>query len=236
MTDKPATSTVFSYDEHARSCHPTDFLGQTKRTLHGKPVPAEQIDMIIGQIQQVLELAPPDCLMEFACGNGHLSQRLFKDLQSYAGSDISEYLISVARQNFEQAPHFQFRQAGALEMMETEPEPERFNKLLCYAGIQYLGDAELVEILTLARNRFKNITRLFFGNIPNKNQATAFFQDRLPDEHEMASTRTALGRWRSPADMTDLARQAGWASRCLTMPTGFIGSNYRFDALLTPLK
>ena len=233
MPDMPQPSSVFSYDEHARSCDPNDFLKQTKRTINGIPVAPEQIEMIIKQIQRVLDLSSGDCLMEIACGNGYISKNLFQDIKYYLGSDISEYLISIARLNFEKVPDFNFKHADALQTIQTEKDPDKFNKFLCYAGIQYFNDAELIEILKLIKKHFKNIDRIFFGNIPNKEAAKSYFKTELPSEEEMSSTRTALGCWRSKSEISFIAQEAGWKATFHAMPEAFTGSAYRFDVLLT---
>ena len=112
--------TKFSYDEHARTCAPDDFLGQIRRTVQGVPVSDNQIQMICAAMGAGLSLKPDDVLLELACGNGALSTFLFDLCKGYLGIDLSEYLISVAKKNFEVLPHYQFTAKGAIEIRYSD--------------------------------------------------------------------------------------------------------------------
>src|SRR5690242_18345517 len=122
------------YDAWARLVPADDLWGQVRRTVRGKPLPDEQIRMIVDTIVARLALEPADTLLDLACGNGALAQLLFPSCGHYLGSDLSEYLISVAKSRFESAPRRRFLQAAAAEHVGTEAEPQRFTKALCYGS------------------------------------------------------------------------------------------------------
>lgn len=230
----PSDAQRFSYDAHARTCPPDDFLGQTKRTVQGKPLGEDQIQLIVAQMRHLLDLAPPDRLAEIACGNGYLSQRLFPQLQGYRGSDISDYLISVAQKNFERPPDFTFSCQGGLEHVLSEIRPEAYSKMLCYAAAQYFPDDQLSELLQTVRRRYTGVARLMIGNCPDRSRAGQFFGSDMPSNEVLDDTGTALGRWRLPSDFSAIAANAGWDVQFASMPPQFSGATYRFDALLTP--
>lgn len=224
----------FSYDAHARTCLPGDFLGQTKRTVHGVPLGEDQIGMIITQIRDLLALTCEDRLAEIACGNGFLSARLFPDLCGYHGSDISEYLIGVARKHFQREPDFRFSQQDGLGHVRDEPRPQDYTKLLSYAAAQYFSDDQLLALLRSVRRRFCLVSRVLLGNCPDRHKVEQFFRGKPPRAAELDDIGTALGRWRTPESLCAIAAAAGWNTRIAAMPPQFSGSNYRFDALLTP--
>lgn len=223
----------FNYDEHARRCAPDDLLRQICRTCQGQPVSQEQINLIVNAIKVGLALNTNDTLLEIACGNGSLSHYLFDDCKGYLGFDISDFLISVARNNFQRSPDYQFFTANMIQGLEHSAGNTHFNKLLCYAAIQYFSDEQLVAQLVFIKHRLSNIKRIFWGNIPDKTRADRFFQQKQPDEQELNDTQTAIGKWRSQDDIRRIAMQAGWALECNRMPTTFYASEYRFDAVLT---
>ena len=66
------------YKEHPKTCEPDDFWGQVMRTVNGKPVGEEQIQMIIDSVISTLEITESDVLLDLCCGNGALTDRLFK--------------------------------------------------------------------------------------------------------------------------------------------------------------
>jgi tRNA/tmRNA/rRNA uracil-C5-methylase (TrmA/RlmC/RlmD family) len=119
------------YDQHARTLRRDDFWGQVRRTVRGRPVGPEQIEMIVSAIVDQLRLGPDDILLDLACGNGALSALLQPHCQGSLGVDISPYLIEVARERFETGTH-RFAVQEAAAFTEDEPDPARFTKALCY--------------------------------------------------------------------------------------------------------
>lgn len=223
----------FSYDENARNCSPNDFLGQSMRTIHGKPVPQDHIDMIMRKIKSELELSPADYLLDLPCGNGSLSWYLFDSCRGYLGVDISDYLVSVAQSNFQKLPDYRFRVGRAPECLHEEQTPSIYTKMLIYAGIQYFPDAGASELLSCVRERFENISTIFIGNIPDRDRREKFYKSVAPSEEELNDPETAVGIWRTQSALQLLAGQTGWDMRVSGMPAEFYASAYRFDALLT---
>jgi trans-aconitate methyltransferase len=223
----------FDHDEYARSCAPDDFLGQTRRTVQGKPVSDEQIKMIVETITSRLEMKPDDTLLELACGNGSISRFLFNSCADYLGVDFSEYLISVAKKNFERLPHYQFILQGAAEYVRQEQHPERFSKALCYASFCYFPAADAAEVLRTLFEKFTNVQTVFVGNLPDRDRAGEFYKTRQPSADELSDHSTAIGTWRTRSEFAQLAGDAGWKVQFSTMPPEFFSSYYRFDALLS---
>jgi SAM-dependent methyltransferase len=233
MTNASPGYPKFDHDEFARSCAPDDFLGQTRRTVQGKPVSDEQIKMIIETITAKLALKPDDGLLELACGNGFLSRFLFDFCREYLGIDLSEYLISVAKKHFERTPHHRFVMQGAAEYVRGEPHPERFTKALCYASFCYFPAADAAEVLRSLHDKFTNVRTVLIGNLPDRDRAAEFYKSRQPSAGELSDCSTAIGTWRTRDEFATLANNAGWKVRFSTMPPEFFSSYYRFDALLS---
>jgi len=75
----------FMHKEFPKQFSKDDFWSQIKRTVDGKPVSEDDIDMIISQITSNLELEPNSHLLDIGCGNGALAARLFPYLNKYTG-------------------------------------------------------------------------------------------------------------------------------------------------------
>jgi len=233
MTNEKPSYPKFSYDEHARTCAPDDFLGQTRRTVQGVPVSDDQIHMIVKAINSGLGLRPDDLLLELACGNGALSRFFFDSCKCYLGVDLSEYLISVAKKNFEVLPKYRFAVQGAAEYVSREPHPEGFSKVLCYAGFQYFSADEAAKILRTLFEKFINVQTVFIGNLPDKERAAKFYKEKQPCAEELSDCSTAIGVWRTESEFARLVSDTGWKVRFSNMPAEFHGSYYRYDALLS---
>jgi cyclopropane fatty-acyl-phospholipid synthase-like methyltransferase len=221
------------YDVWARSAPAEDLWAQVRRTVRGKPIPEQQIRMIVDTIVARLALRTSDTLLDLACGNGALAQLLFPFCGVYLGSDLSEYLISVAKRHFEAEPHRRFIQFGAAEHVVSEPEPARFTKALCYGSFAYFSESDAAAVLRGLYERFVGIERVFIGNLPDRHRVAAFYVDRKPSEEELADPASQIGVWRTRDEFARLARAAGWQVEFSMMPSDFFGSPYRYDVLLT---
>lgn len=223
----------FDHDEYARTRAPEDFWGQIRRTVQGEPVSDEQIKMIVGAIKRGLGMQSDDVLLDLACGNGALSHFLFDSCGEYLGVDLSEYLISVAKKNFEALPHYRFMEQGAAEYVRLESQPERFSKVLCYGSFSYFPADDAAEVLRLLFEKFNNVQTFYIGNLPDKERAAEFYKEKQPSADELSDSTSQIGIWRTRNEFAQLACDAGWKVQFLTMSAEFYASYYRYDALLS---
>lgn len=222
----------FLYDRFARQNGSNDLQKQVRRTIKGETISEPMIDMILDAIRQGLRLTDQDCLLELACGNGALSQSFAGSCKTYLGTDISEFLIEQAKAHFEKLPGIRFEQKDALDCLNTLPNPQQYNKLLCYAAFQYFPDAMIVAMLKTAHKRFPNLARMFIGNIPDLQKAHLFYENAMPKPAELKSDETPIGIWRTPDEFQELCLTAGWMPHFTKMPEAFYASQYRYDVIL----
>lgn len=228
----PADYPTVDYDQHARTCAPDDFWAQVKRTRNGTPVPDAHIDMIVEAIRRGLALGPDDVVLDLACGNGALSQRLFESCAGLVGVDLSAYLIEVANRHFARQPDYSFVERGVAEYLEEEPQPERFTKVVCYGSFAYFAHADALAALHFLNRRFTRVDAIFIGNLPDLERKDAFYGARTPDPRELVDPRSQIGIWRTRAEFKAMAASAGWDVAFLEMPPEFYSAHYRYDALL----
>lgn len=228
----PCNYPTVDYDQHARTCAPDDFWAQVKRTVGGKVVSDEHVEMILRAMRQHLALEPEDVVLDLACGNGALSARLFDECASLVGVDISSYMIDIANKHFAAPPQFMFEASGACEFVCLEPEPERFTKVLCYASFSYLSEEEAKTTLRTLHQKYVNVDRVFIGNVPDGDRAAAFYAPRVPEPGELTDPRARIGIWRTRAEFSALAAEAGWDSEFGSMPEGYFSGHYRYDVVL----
>jgi len=232
MPDKNEAYLKFDHDSYAKSRAPDDFWGQVRRTVNGVPVSDDQIKLIVDTIRSALSLEKDDTLLDIACGNGALSHLLFDSCAGYLGVDLSEHLISVAKENFQSLPRFEFIQQGAEEYVRTESSYERFTKVLCYGSFPYFPAADAAVVLGTLYEKFGNVKKVFIGNLPDKDRAAEFYK-RSPNTEELGDCFSQIGIWRTREEFAQLASESGWQVKFSTMPDGFYSSYYRYDALLS---
>ncbi len=232
--ESPAGSAPeYEYNEYPKSLPPDDFWGQVRRTRYGQPISEDELGVIVEAIKTGLELRDHDVLLDLACGNGALSSRLFESCRAFVGVDASEYLIEVAKTNFEQLPDFEFVFRDVAEFVWEEPEPLRFTKALCYAGFQYLHRMTAERALAGLSQRFTNVGTVLLGNLPDKERADVFFGSQTDYEDILSEPTSQIGVWWSEDELREFAAAAGWSASFTRMPEEIFNANYRFDARLT---
>ena len=224
---------VLDHDEYARSRPADDFWGQIKRTVNGKPVTEEQIQLIVTTIKNNLGLQEGDVLLDLACGNGALSTRLFDRCQEFVGVDLSGYLISVARQHYEIAPRYTFLEQSADSYVQSDPRPERFSKVLCYGSFSYFSAAAARTVLELLCQRFSHVNKVYIGNLPDRDKLDLFYKENRPSEAELSDHASRIGIWRSKREFEALANAAGWRTQFVAADPQFYAAHYRYDVLLS---
>ena len=211
------------YKEHPKTCAPDDYWGQVKRTVNGRPVSKEQIDMIVAAVCSELELTRDDILLDLCCGNGALSTLLFDHCAGGLGVDFSEYLISVAKRDFSSPPERTYILQDVVEFCENPQSPEKFT--------QYgFSDKQIAK--RLLNENFPNIRRMFIGNCPDKDQMKEFFGDRNVVAGVEADPDSPIGIWRTQQEFISLAESCGWHGSIHKMPDQYYASHYRYDVIL----
>ncbi|RKP45603.1 class I SAM-dependent methyltransferase [Trinickia fusca] len=219
------------YKEYPKTVPPDDLWAQVRRTVYGKPVSDEQIQLIVDSMRAGLALNGREHLLELGCGNGALSNFLFDGCAEYFGVDFSEYLISVAQRKF-QRPGFSFAVGDVGEFLHSEADPTRFTKVLCYAVLSYLNDEQAATVLGELATRFSNVTTVFLGNLPDRDRAHLFFPEGKDYHLELDDPASQIGQWRSPEQISALAARSGWRTRIERMPDTFYQAHYRYNVVL----
>jgi SAM-dependent methyltransferase len=225
----------YIHKEYPKTCAPDDFWGQVKRTVNGVAVSQTQINMIIAAIREGLYLDKRDTLLDIGCGNGALSRYFFNNCNQLLGVDFSEYLISVAKANFEKQPSYIFKEIDAVSYVESEVEAGRFTKALCYGCLPYLCVKDAEYILRKISERFVNVTTIYVGNLPDKARAHLFYKERTDLSGVLDDNTSPLGIWRSKGEMAELAFATGWSAKFHNMSDDFYAAHYRYDAILSRL-
>lgn len=221
------------YKEHPKTCSPDDFWGQVKRSVNGVPVSQDQIDMIIIAVITELELVQDDILLDLCCGNGALSALLYKRCNGGLGVDFSEYLISIANENFAAPPAETYILQDVVEYCERPITPDRFTKAVCYGSFPFIEHERAESLLCLLNNNFPNLKRVFIGNCPDKNLLMDFYDDRTFEPGIEKEPDSPIGLWRTQEEFILLAQSCGWRASIHKMPSHYYAAHYRYDVILS---
>ena len=230
---KPSQNKKFDHDLCARSKDETDFWGQIRRTVNGKPVDDNQISLITERIREKLALQEKDVVLDLACGNGALSSRIFKQFSSYLGVDSSPRLIEVANKYFANPPRYLFTNCDASEHTRTDDNPRRYTKVLCYGSFPYFQHKRALQILHNLSQRYSNVTKVFIGNLPDLSLANKFYGEGNINPLELVDNESPIGIWRTREEFIEVAQNTGWRATISTMPENYYAAYYRYDVLLS---
>lgn len=225
-------SNEYVFKDHPRTCAPDDFWGQVKRTVNGRPVGEDQIQMIVDAVTAGLDLHHEDVLLDLCCGNGALSTRLFALCQGGTGADFSAPLIQVAHLNFQAPPREMYFLSDVVEFLGQCAEPARFTKALCYGAFQYLAPERARVFLETLYLRFPNVQRIFIGNLPDKDRMEQFFRGNAWRPGIENDPGSPIGIWRAEQEFSVLSVDCGWRAEYRRMPAEFYAAGYRYDAIL----
>lgn len=221
------------YNDYVKNAAPDDFSAQVRRTVNGQAIGEDQIQMIVDAILRGIDLHAADVVLDLCCGNGVLTDRVFDRCAGGLGVDFSEALIEVAQRHFQALPQRAYLLSDVVDFAERALPDHRLNKALCYGSFAHFTDEMAVRLLSSLRSRFPAIRRFMIGNVPDKARMHAFYYEDaylpgIENDHE-----SALGIWRTEAELAELAQRAGWNATFSRMPAEFHAAHYRYDALLT---
>lgn len=231
MTDLPKSD----YNEYPKTLDRDDVWGQVRRTINGRRISDGEVATIVASISDGLNLAREDVMLDLACGNGALTERLFASCRAVLGVDASTYLIDVAREKFENAPAYTFRESDIVGYLREEPDPLRFTKVLCYASIQFLTRDYFAAMLTEISSRFANAELVMLGNVPDRERADMFLRDNPHiTDLSLDDPVAQAGVWWAQEDLKRLAADCGWFEcKFNRLPPDVFNARYRYDAVLS---
>ncbi len=187
--------------------------------------------MIISAIKTGLKFNKKDVLFDLGCGNGALSELLFQEIKSYIGIDFSEYLINIAKKNFEK-PGFNFIFSEANEFLHETEVNESVTKGLCYGVFSYFEHASARNILKQLKIKFPALDRFYIGNLPDKDRASKFYYKHIDYSKLLDDNQSSIGIWRNKDELRELFFSEGWEVEFFNMPDSFYSAHYRIDAIL----
>lgn len=221
------------YKEHPKTCEDDDFWGQVKRTVNGKAVSQDQIDLIVDAIVQGLDLKQQDTLLDLCCGNGALSSLLFDRCYGGLGVDFSEHLISIANKYFSKPTSQSYVLQDVVDFCESPINPEAFSKAICYGSFSFIEHNRAESMLCLLKSNFPNIERIFIGNCPDKDLMEEFLGDRQLEPGAECNPDTPIGIWRTGEEFIEMANRCGWNALIHKMPKQYYAAHYRYDVILS---
>ena len=216
------------WQNYAVSSLDKDEQSQVLRTSNKKPISEELWQLTLNEIESVLSIRPGEKVLDLCAGNGLIARQLASKGASVVAVDISDALL----RNFNDVPNIRVIHS---DVRSVDFDECCFDKVIIYAGIQYLDYREAVLLI-------RNIHRwlvpggiLFVGDIPDLDRLFRFFNtdDRQKIYFDnLLSGEAIVGHWYQKEWFQNLTNYVGFSEgKHLRQNEKLLNAHFRFDFL-----
>lgn len=196
------------------------------RTIGGVPISEEQWLVVLNDLEQHLQLAPNDSLLDIGAGSGVISIPFSKKVKHVTALDISSTLL-------EEMKGYDNISTVVANAIETEFEPGCFDKIIIYFAIQHFTEQQTLALIRKAHTWLKPNGILYIGDIPDSRHLFSFFNTAERQKayfDSLSEDRPIIGTWFQKDFFSNLAAYSGFSSVSIVeQPATFINAHYRFD-------
>ena len=206
-------------------------LQQVGKTVHGKPVSEEQIDLIVNGICRNLRLDRRDSVLDLCCGNGLLTSKLAPIVDRITGIDYSQHLIEIANVH-NTASNVTYICRNIIEL--DEMQFAHAGKILMYEALQHLSVQDCHDLAGMLRKTRRGTCALI-ASIPDRTKLGSYYDTQEKMDFYLRcerENRPHMGRWWFRQELTEIADAHGLSMRPLEQDPRLYTAYYRFDVLL----
>ena len=201
---------------------------QVFRTFNKEPISKELWAFTLKCIEKQIEPSPDDVLLELCCGNGLISRHFSPMFKKVISVDVSEELIrSIDREQYSNIL------TVLSDIRELNFDDSSFNKIIIYAGIQYLTHAETTILFEQAFRWLKPGGIFFLGDVPDSNKRWVFYNNRERQSiyfQNLKEGKAIVGTWFESKFFEKLGVFVGFNNSVLIpQHPDLIYSKFRYD-------
>ena len=217
--------------KQARASISDPLQSQVLRTINKQPIADAEFQGILHDIEDKLAPGKNDTLLDLCCGNGLITTYLSPRCRQIIAVDLAEEFTR-------QMDLSKFPNITPLvgDVREVQFEDASFDRILMYAGIQYLTYKETINLFESAHDWLKKGGTFLIGDVPDQMRLWNF--SNTPERqaayfNAIKNDSPAIGTWFEPQWLINLGRYAGFdKAEALSLPGTLPFSAYRFDLLL----
>lgn len=210
-----------------------NFLWQVGKTVAGKVVSNEQVELIIAGITKGLELEKNDVVLDVGCANGMLTQKISSYVSSITGIELTPELYNVANE-FNAANNISYINDNVLDF-DFSGYKNRFSKVYLYEVIQHLDYQQVDILLGKLFEITESRTKIFIGGVLDAEKKWSFFdteERRCLYFNSRLTGNDPLGHWYHKEFFSWLADKHGFDAVNVSQESELYTSHYRFDCVL----
>ncbi len=219
------------WSAHAAASLDASTQAQVQRTWQGSPIEEERFALIVDWVLTNLSPGPGDAVLDLCCGNGAITHFLAERSDTVLGVDFADDLLRhVDRVRY---PNIALQRN---DIRDCVFEENSFDRILLYAGLQYLSQGETVTLMRDLRRWLRPGGRVLLGDVPDADRMWDFFnteQRRAAYFDQLVTGAPIIGTWFAPSWLAHLGRDAGFAqAQVLYQPEALPFRHFRFELLL----
>lgn len=203
-----------------------DEQSQVLRTLNKKPISNELWGFTLNEIDKNFIVSENDSVLDLCSGNGLLSKHFVAKGAKVTAVDVSDELLK----NLIDTPNVK---TISSDIRLLDFNDNTFDKIIIYAGIQYLTNKEVVALIKKMHRWLKPIGELYIGDIPNSNKLWAFYNNEKRQEvyfNNLLEGKSIVGNWFEKEWFDKLTNYIGFSNgEFFPQNEKLIYANFRFD-------
>jgi ubiquinone/menaquinone biosynthesis C-methylase UbiE len=203
---------------------------QVARTLNKQPISKNKWDFTKSQVLEQLELKPESRLLDLCCGNGLFSEALSTKVSTITAVDISEPLIK--KLNERNLPNITAQSADIRSLSFPNAS---FDRVLWYAGIQYLSEPDIILMLRDIRKWMDSDGLLFIGDIPDRIKMWGYFNNVTRVNayaDSLVESKPIIGTWLDREWLFNIISVSGFSKvDIVEQDKNLIYSDFRYDCI-----
>ena len=198
------------YCERINKNESNNFLWQVGKTVNGKVVSEDHLEIIIKTIINRLKLNKNDNLLDVGCGNGLLTKKIAEYVFSATGVELTPELFEIANK-YNLGNNIRYINDNILKF--DEKDTKKYSKVYLYEVIQHLNYQEANELFYKLNEITVSNATIFIGGVLDVEKKWEFFDSeerRGVYFTSLLSGGSSLGTWYYKGFFKFLAEKHGF--------------------------
>jgi 2-polyprenyl-3-methyl-5-hydroxy-6-metoxy-1,4-benzoquinol methylase len=208
-----------------------DFCRQVGRTFRRAAYSERQLEVLVERILFHLSPSSTCTLLDVACGNGLITNRLAPYFTTITAVDFSEPLIETARTHFGRQ-NIHYLVGDAVELKDVR---DRYDRVLVSAALQHFSPAQAARLFQRLKDIVAPGGRIVLGDVADGDRIWNFHSGvagRCQYALDRLRGRRIIGHWWSPSAIERLAADLGWRMTVHYQPAELPNHYFRYDVVL----
>ena len=224
------------WDSFPRKSGRDEFLRQVGKTVHGQPISAEQLELLVADIIQKLNIKASDQVLDLCCGNGLVTSFVAGKCKQIVGVDYSSFLLEIARENFS-VPNVRYYCMSALDITPEKLHISApFTKIYMYEALQSFTEEQLAPLIERLLALSNETPVILLASIPHQRKLGKFYNTPELQQTYRKNRRTGalgLGTWWKQSVIRQTCSLYNLRCEFLPQPEKLHTAHYRFDVRIT---